>query len=98
MKIDRHGQAKIIGDKRKNRTSLTFVRYADDFVCLHPEKEVIDRAKAILQEWLIEVGLEISEKKTRVTHTSSGFEFLGFNIRQRIERWCQRRHPSKSAK
>jgi RNA-directed DNA polymerase len=70
------------GDKRKNRTSLTFVRYADDFVCLHPEKEVIDRAKAILQEWLIEVGLEISEKKTRVTHTSSGFEFLGFNIRQ----------------
>ena len=70
------------GDKHKNRTSLTFVRYADDFVCLHPEKEVIDRAKVILQEWLIEVGLEISERKTRVTHTSDGFDFLGFNIRQ----------------
>jgi RNA-directed DNA polymerase len=70
------------GDKHKNRTSLTFVRYADDFVCLHPEKEVIDRAKVILQEWLIEVGLEISERKTRVTHTSGGFDFLGFNIRQ----------------
>jgi RNA-directed DNA polymerase len=70
------------GHKCKNRSSLTFVRYADDFVCLHPDKEVIDRAKVILQEWLTDVGLEISEKKTRVTHTSDGFEFLGFNIRQ----------------
>ena len=70
------------GNKRANRTSLTFIRYADDFVCLHPDREVIDRAKAILQEWLKEAGLEISEQKTRVTHVSSGFNFLGFNIRQ----------------
>jgi RNA-directed DNA polymerase len=70
------------GHKCKNRASLTFIRYADDFVCLHPDKEVIDRAKVILQEWLTDVGLEISENKTRVTHTSDGFEFLGFNIRQ----------------
>ncbi|MCY7274246.1 MAG: group II intron reverse transcriptase/maturase [Phormidesmis sp. CAN_BIN44] len=70
------------GDKVKNRTSLTFVRYADDFVCLHPDQEVIDKAKVILQEWLKEAGLEISEKKTRVTHTFKGFDFLGFNIRQ----------------
>ena len=66
------------GDKVKNRTSLTFVRYADDFVCLHPDKEVIDKAQVILQEWLKEAGLEISEKKTRVTHTFKGFDFLGF--------------------
>ncbi len=46
------------GNKLKNRTSLTFVRYADDFVCLYPDKEVIDKAKLILQEWLKEVGLE----------------------------------------
>lgn len=46
------------------------------------QKEVIERAKVILQEWLKEVGLELSEKKTRITHTSSGFDFLGFNIRQ----------------
>jgi RNA-directed DNA polymerase len=55
---------------------------ATRLVCLHPEKEVIERAKVILQEWLKEAGLEISEKKTRITHTSSGFDFLGFNIRQ----------------
>ena len=44
--------------------------------------EVIDLAKVILQEWLKEVGLEVSDRETRVTHTSSGFDFLGFNIRQ----------------
>ena len=70
------------GDKSKNRTSLTFVRYADDFVCLHPDREVIDRAKAILIDWLDEVGLELSESKTRISSTSDGFNFLGFNIRQ----------------
>lgn len=70
------------GDKSKNRTSLTFVRYADDFVCLHPNPEVIDRAKAILIDWLDEVGLELSESKTRISSTADGFNFLGFNIRQ----------------
>jgi RNA-directed DNA polymerase len=70
------------GDKFKNRTSLTFVRYADDFVCLHPDREVIDKAKSVLIDWLDEVGLELSESKTRISHTSDGFNFLGFNIRQ----------------
>ncbi len=70
------------GDKSKNRTSLTFVRYADDFVCLHPNPEVIDTAKAILIDWLNEVGLELSESKTRISSTADGFNFLGFNIRQ----------------
>jgi RNA-directed DNA polymerase len=51
------------GDKFKNRTSLTFVRYADDFVCLHPDREVIDKAKSVLIDWLDEVGLELSESK-----------------------------------
>jgi len=70
------------GDKSKNRTSLTFIRYADDFVCLHPDREVIDKAKSILMDWLNEVGLELSESKTRISNTADGFNFLGFNIRQ----------------
>ena len=70
------------GDKFKNRTSLTFIRYADDFVCLHPDREVIDKAKSVLMDWLKEVGLELSESKTRISNTADGFDFLGFNIRQ----------------
>jgi RNA-directed DNA polymerase len=70
------------GSKRDNRQSLSFVRYADDFVVLHPDRDVIVKAKSILMDWLKEVGLEISEAKTLITHTSEGFNFLGFNIRQ----------------
>jgi RNA-directed DNA polymerase len=71
------------------RKSLSFVRYADDFVILHHDINVILKAKEIITEWLQEVGLEISEKKTSIRHTllpyedkKPGFDFLGFNIRQ----------------
>ena len=70
------------GGKVANRKRLTFVRYADDFVVLHHDREVVDRAKFIIMNWLGEVGLEISEEKTRITNTKDGFDFLGFNIRQ----------------
>jgi RNA-directed DNA polymerase len=70
------------GGKIANRKRLTFVRYADDFVILHHNREVIDRAKYIIMNWLGEAGLEISEEKTRITNTNDGFDFLGFNIRQ----------------
>lgn len=70
------------GNKSKNRSSMTYVRYADDFVILHPSQEVILEAKQVITDWLKEVGLELSEKKTRISHTYEGFDFLGFNIRQ----------------
>ena len=71
----------IVG-KTANRKALTFVRYADDFVILHPSQEVIEKAKFIMMNWLRDVGLEISESKTSITNTKEGFNFLGFNIRQ----------------
>jgi RNA-directed DNA polymerase len=64
------------------------VRYADDFVVLHPDPAVIEEIKALVSEWLRPLGLELSEKKTRITHTlwrggeTAGFDFLGFHIRQ----------------
>jgi RNA-directed DNA polymerase len=70
------------GNKQANSKTLTFVRYADDFVVLHPDRRIIEKAKNILTDWLTKIGLEISEAKTKVTHTSEGFDFLGFNIRQ----------------
>lgn len=57
------------------------VRYADDFVILHKNKEVIEDSKRIIKEWLAEIGLELSESKTKITHSSEGFNFLGFNIK-----------------
>lgn len=71
--------------------SLTFIRYADDFVVLHNSKSVILECKKIISEWLKDIGLELKPEKTRLTHTllneesedgKSGFDFLGFHIQQ----------------
>ena len=64
------------------------IRYADDFVILHPGKEEIEKCKEIASKWLAEIGLELKPEKTRITHTlikiddkTPGFNFLRFNIR-----------------
>jgi len=71
------------GNKRDNLTSLTTVVYADDFIILHEDKEVIIEAKERITKWCKEnIGVELNKEKTHITHTSEGFDFLGFNIRQ----------------
>jgi RNA-directed DNA polymerase len=57
------------------------VRYADDFVVMHENKKVIEDSKPIIAEWLEERGLELSEEKTKIVHSTEGFDFLGFNCR-----------------
>jgi len=68
------------------KQSITVVRYADDFVVLNESREVIERAKEVIQKWLTKVGLELKAEKTRISHTlegkNPGFDFLGFNVRQ----------------
>ncbi len=74
---------------RVRQASLSLIRYADDFVILHENLEVITYCQAFIQEWLKNIGLELKESKTSVAHTlkplgdkKPGFNFLGFNIRQ----------------
>jgi RNA-directed DNA polymerase len=65
-----------------------FIRYADDFVCMHEDLSVVQRCQQVIAEWLQEMGLELKASKTRLTHTlhehegESGFDFLGFTVRQ----------------
>lgn len=57
------------------------IRYADDMAfILKPN----DNAKTILdkvKEFLAERGMEVSEQKTKLTATTDGFNFLGWNFR-----------------
>ena len=57
------------------------IRYADDMVIiLKPE----DDAEAILNrisEFLAERGMNVSERKTKVTATTDGFDFLGWHFK-----------------
>lgn len=74
--------------KKAKIFSLTFVRYADDFVILHKDLKTILDCKKIISKWLSNIGLELKESKTKISHTlenyqgNIGFDFLGFHIRQ----------------
>jgi RNA-directed DNA polymerase len=74
------------GSKRSNRQGLSLIRYADDFVILHENLEVLKECQEVIEEWLSGMGLELKPEKTQITHTlegeNPGFDFLGFNIRQ----------------
>ncbi|WP_424101225.1 group II intron reverse transcriptase/maturase [Moorena producens] len=70
------------GRKQANRKELNLIRYADDFVIMHKNQEVVEECQKIINEWLKDMGLELKPSKTRITQTFSGFNFLGFNIRQ----------------
>lgn len=75
--------------RRRKRDQLSVIRYADDFVVLHPLLRVIELALERIAEWLKPMGLELSEDKTRITHThlwwngqKPGVNFLGFIVSQ----------------
>jgi RNA-directed DNA polymerase len=82
------------GNKRDNENSLSLIRYADDFVILHKDLNIIIKCKEIIENWLEEIGLELKPEKTHISHTLNeykgnvGFDFLGFNIRQYPARKC----------
>ena len=62
---------------------VNFVRYADDFVITGKSKELLeDKVKPLVEAFLAERGLKLSSEKTRITHISEGFNFLGFNLRK----------------
>ncbi|WP_375340552.1 group II intron reverse transcriptase/maturase [Okeania sp. SIO3I5] len=75
-------------NKRDNQKALSLIRYADDFVIIHDNLDVIKDCQKIIEEWLIDMGLELKPSKTRLTHTlqtnrgETGFEFLGFHVQQ----------------
>lgn len=77
--------------------TLHVIRYADDFVILHDDIKVILHCKEETHKFLSLIGLELSNSKTRITHTLEvndldsklinfdgviGFNFLGFTIKQ----------------
>lgn len=69
--------------------NLGVIRYADDFVILHKDYEVLMRCKQAAENFLRDIGLELRPEKTRIAHTlknmgeeKPGFNFLGFNVRQ----------------
>ncbi len=63
---------------------VNFVRYADDFIITGSSRELLEqRVKPLVQEFMHERGLQLSEKKTLITSVEDGFDFVGWNVRRR---------------
>lgn len=82
-----------IAGRRDAEKSISVIFYADDFIIAHESKEIISKAKILIEEWLKTIGLELKLSKTRISHTLNGdkpgFDFLGFSIRH---------YPTRSSK
>ena len=71
------------GSRPARRHKVHFVRYADDFVITGSSRELLEkRVKPLVEQFLTERGLRLSETKTKVTHIDRGFDFLGWNVRR----------------
>lgn len=62
---------------------LNFVRYADDLVILCKTEAEAKKALELVRNFLDGMKLEMSPEKTKISHFSKGFDFLGFTIKSR---------------
>ncbi len=65
---------------RAKRAALGVIRYADDFIIIHRNLEIMQMVIQETKIWLNGMGLSISEEKTSLKMASQSFQFLGFQI------------------
>jgi len=71
------------GKKRGSLHCINLIRYADDFIITGRTKELLEgEVKPLVEQFLQPRGLELSPKKTVITHVEQGFDFLGQNVRK----------------
>jgi RNA-directed DNA polymerase len=64
------------------KAKVNLVRFADDFIITGSSKELLENEiKPLVEEFMRERGLELSEEKTHITHIEDGFDFLGQNCK-----------------
>jgi RNA-directed DNA polymerase len=85
-------KSKWVDGERNQNYKPFIVRYADDFLVLHKDLEIVLQCKFLISEWLGKAGLKLKPEKTLICHTMNeieiegnkvppGFNFLGFHIR-----------------
>jgi RNA-directed DNA polymerase len=86
------------GCRHHNKCKINLVRYADDFIVTGANREVLeDKVKPIIEDFLSERGLQLSQEKMRITHIRDGYNFLGQNIRKYNKNGIMLIKPSKES-
>ena len=71
--------------RRKDGSSpmVNLARYADDFVITGDSQELLeDAVKPLVERFMGERGLALSQEKTVITRVEDGFDFLGQTVRK----------------
>ena len=68
--------------KRDKRRALGVIRYADDFVLIHKDKQILQSCISETERWLKSIGLEINTGKSELRDGREGLNFLGFQVIQ----------------
>lgn len=69
----------------ENKSRISLVRYADDFVCMCDSYQDANNIYQQLEPYLKTRGLELESTKTKIVHIKDGFDFLGFNIKLHVK-------------
>jgi RNA-directed DNA polymerase len=68
---------------RRRNARVHCIRFADDFVITGSSKALLeDEVRPLVDAFMRERGLELSQEKTTITHIADGFDFLGQNVRK----------------
>ncbi len=84
--------------RQVREAKVHLVRYADDFVVTGSSRELLEeRVRPLVVQFLATRGLVLSETKTKITHVTEGFDFLGWNVR-RVNRMLLTQPSKKDVK
>lgn len=70
-------------DKAIHRRRVRLVRFADDFLLVTRTHDRAVRAKGRMAALLLERGLRLNDRKSRIVSFAEGFEFLGYSFNDR---------------
>ena len=77
------GLEKELKDTFPTNRRVHMVRFADDFIITGDSRECLEReVRPVVESFLKERGLSLSQEKTAITHISDGFDFLGQHVRK----------------
>jgi RNA-directed DNA polymerase len=73
----------VVGGSSTPLQAINRIRYNQDFIITGRSKEVLEQeVKPLVEHFLAERGLRLSEEKTVITHIAEGFDFLGWHVRK----------------
>ncbi|MCZ4721562.1 group II intron reverse transcriptase/maturase [Legionella pneumophila] len=77
------GLENVIKASTSPKDKVNVCIYADDFIITGASHDILEnKVKPMVETFLLERGLTLSQEKTKITHINEGFDFLGMNIRK----------------